>query len=145
MQCMLRGFPATMPRKCRMCGPLFVVPESDFRSPETLRPQGGQSFAVQVEVYQREGCQQPFVILLQPPVSHFGKSEHALQDAEGPCPLGSYSGLGPVLASCFLIHSVFVLGSAAGHILRLRRCRANRIPLALITSVAPHLLFLPVQ
>ena len=61
-----------------------------FRSPETLRPQGEQPSAVQVEVYQGEGRQQPFVILLQAPVTHPSKSKHALQNAEGPFHLGSY-------------------------------------------------------
>jgi hypothetical protein len=67
-----------------------------FRSPETLRRQRDQPFAVQVEVDQSEGGQQPFVVLLQAPVSHLGKSEHALQDAKRPFHLGSYFGLGPV-------------------------------------------------
>ena len=49
------------------------------RSPETLPRHGDQPFAVEVEVHQGEGRQQPFVILLQAPVSHLGKSEHPLR------------------------------------------------------------------
>ena len=38
--------------------------EADFRPPETLRAQRGQALAVLVEVNQRKGSQQPFVIFL---------------------------------------------------------------------------------
>ena len=145
MQRILRSYAATMPRGLPLSGLVLLSRRAIFRSPETLRPQGGQPFAVQVEVHQGEGRQQPFVILLQPPVSHLGKSEHALQDTEGPFHLGAHFGLGPVLAPRLLVHSVFVLRATAGHILRLGRDRANRIALALITSVAPYLLFLSVQ
>jgi len=43
---------------------------------QTLRPEQGQSFAVQIEVDQREACAQPVVVLLQAPVSHLVKSKH---------------------------------------------------------------------
>ena len=89
----------------------LLTPERDFRSPETLRRQRDQPFAVQVEVHQGEGCQQPFVVLLQASISHLGKSEYPFQDTKGPFHLGSYFGLGPVLAPGFFVHSVFVLGA----------------------------------
>jgi len=68
--------------------------ESGFPLSRDTSPSGDQSSAVQVEVYQSEGCQQPSLVLLQTTITHSRKSKHALQDAEGPFHIGSYLGLG---------------------------------------------------
>lgn len=65
-----------------MCWLLLL--EADFRPLETLRPEWGQVVAVLVEIDQREGDQQPIMILLQAAITHFGISKHMLQDAERP-------------------------------------------------------------
>ena len=68
-------------------------------SPETLRRQRGQPFAVVVEVHQNEGDAQVIVVLLQAPEAHLDKAEDSFQDAEGMLPSGSYAGLGAVLSA----------------------------------------------
>ena len=60
--------------RLHLLSPAGAVPPS-----ETLRRQRDQPFAVQVEVYQGKGCQQPLMIL-QTPIAHPGKSKHPLQE-----------------------------------------------------------------
>src|SRR5271165_6527335 len=67
------------------------------RAADTLRPDYGQAFAVQIEVRQREAGTQPVVILLHPTVSHLLEAEDALQNPERMFHLGSDSRLDPVL------------------------------------------------
>ena len=43
-----------------------------------------------VEIDQREGCQQPLVVLLQAAIAHPGGVKDALQDAEDPLHFGAH-------------------------------------------------------
>jgi hypothetical protein len=53
-----------------------------FQPADTLRPERGQPFAVQVEVHQSEVRAQPVMVLGDAPVSHLVEAEDAFQDAE---------------------------------------------------------------
>jgi hypothetical protein len=57
------------------------------------------------------------MILLDSPVTHFGKSEDATQNEKCVFHLRKNSNLGRVLAFAFLIYIILELGVAAGHIL----------------------------
>src|SRR5208283_2728737 len=93
----------------------------------------------------REGGQQPFVVLFQAAIADLGVFEDALQDAERPFNLGSYSRLGAVLAALFFVHAVFCFGAAIGHVLSLGRDLVDLLRLSLVTRVAPDHLLLTVQ
>jgi len=114
--------------------------EADYRPLETLRPQQDQPFAVLVEIDQRKGRQQPLVILLQAAITHFRKSEDALQNAEGPLHFRAHSGLGAVLAPRHLIDAAFVFGTPRSHVLRCGSSGMNGLRLALVAGIAPDLL-----
>src|SRR5450755_1692592 len=124
---------------------LFRISVADFRPPETLRRQREQPLAVLVEVNQRKGGQQPFMILLQSAIAQFGISENALQNAEGPLHLGTYSCLGTILAPLPLVYRVLALRASRGHVLRFGGSGMNRLCLALVACVAPDLLLCTVQ
>ena len=76
-----------------------------FQPPDTLRPQHGQAFAVQVEVHQGEVRAQPVMVLRDPPVSRFVESEDAFQDPENMFYFRSYPRLSRVLALGFFVES----------------------------------------
>src|SRR6266852_8142064 len=118
------------------------VPLQSGRNPpftrlaETLRPRYCQPLAVQIQVHQREAGAQPMMVLLNPSVSHLLEAEDALQDPKRMFYLGSHSGLHPVLGLLYLIHTVLVSHSSAGHVLRLRSRLPDRLSLSLIPAVA---------
>ena len=56
-----------------------------------------------------------------------------------------YPRLSRVLASGFFVDIVLELRPAAGHVLRVRCCLADRFRLALLAAVALHLTLLAVQ
>ena len=85
------------------------------------------------------------MVLPYAPVAHLGKSEDALQNAERMFYFRPDSRLSRVLAPRFFVHMVLVSGSAASHILRLRRGSAYGLRLPLIAAVAPYLALLAVQ
>jgi len=93
---------------------------------------------MQVEIDQGEAGAQPVIVLRDPPVSHLVEAEDAFQDAEHMFYFRSYFRLSCVLSSRFLVHIVFELRPATGHILRVRRGLVDRIRLALIATVAPY-------
>ena len=57
---------------------LFLSLEADFWAPETLRPQRDQPFAVLIEIHQRKGSQQPFMVLFESAIARLGISEDPL-------------------------------------------------------------------
>src|ERR1035437_5270262 len=116
-----------------------------FQPLDTLRPQHGQASAVHVEVHQGEVRAQPIMVLRDAPVSRLVEAEDALEDAEHVFYFRSYFRLSRVLAACFFVDIVLELGPAAGPVMSVRRCLADRFRLALIAAVAPHLAFLAVQ
>lgn len=63
---------------------------SHFRLPDTLRPDRGQPLAVLVEIDQRKGGQQPFVIFLDASIAYLRVVEYALQDSERPLHSGAH-------------------------------------------------------
>jgi hypothetical protein len=62
-----------------------------------------------VEVNQRRGSKQLYVILLQAAMAHFGICKDALQDAEGSLNLRVHPSLGALLAPLHFIDGVFAL------------------------------------
>ncbi len=65
--------------------------------PGTLLPKDCQTFAVQVQVHQREVRAQAVMVLRDASVSHFVEAEDALQDPERMFYLGPHPRLTPVL------------------------------------------------
>src|SRR5258708_4889920 len=129
----------------RVAAGLFDLGRRVFRPPETLRPLWGQPVAVLVQIHQREGCAYPLVVFPDAPIAHLGKSEDALEDAEWMLDFGSHASFDCVLALGLFVNVVFVFGPARSHILRLGCGCANRLGLALIAAIAPHLALLAVQ
>src|SRR5450759_185546 len=116
-----------------------------FRPPDTLRPERGQPFAVQVEIDQREAGAQPVMVLRDSPVSHLVEAEDAFQYPENMFYFRSYPRLSRVLTPGFFVDIVLELRPATGHVLRVRRGLVDRFRLALIAAVAPYLALLAVQ
>jgi hypothetical protein len=79
--------------------PGFCAGERIQRSPDALRPQKGQPFAMLVEIHQGKSSAQAVKILLQAAEADLHESEHSLQDAERMFHSGSHSGLGTVLSA----------------------------------------------
>ena len=119
--------------------------EAIFRPPPTLRPEQGQSFAMQVEVDQSEADAQPVMVLVDSPISDLVETEDVLQYSEGMFNFGPDARLGRVLTSGFFIHVVPEPGPAAGHILGVGRGLADHFCLPLIAAVAPYLALFSVQ
>jgi hypothetical protein len=132
-------------RECVSLLALFRLCEALFRPQETLRPLRGQPVAVLVQVYQRGGRTQPFMVFLDAPVTILGNAEDTLQDAKRMLDFGSHAGLGRGLALGLFIYMILVFGAAASYILCLRRGRAIRLCLALIAAIAPYLAFVAMQ
>jgi hypothetical protein len=61
----------------------IAVCGSHIRPPQTLRPEQGQSFAMQVEVDQGEADAQPVIVLVDSPISDLVETEDVLQYSEG--------------------------------------------------------------
>src|SRR5450759_1217272 len=76
-----------------------------FRPPDTLRPERGQPFAVQVEIDQREAGAQPVMVLRDSPVSHLVEAEDAFQYPENMFYFRSYPRLSRVLTPGFFVQS----------------------------------------
>jgi hypothetical protein len=75
-----------------------LVPcEAVFRPLDTLRPERGQAFAMEVQVDQREAGAEPVMVLGDASVAHLVEAEDALQDAERMLDLGPYTRLTAVL------------------------------------------------
>jgi hypothetical protein len=68
-----------------------------FRPPDAVLPEHCQTFAMHIEVYQREVRAQPVMVLGQPLISDLVEAEEALQDAERMFHLRPHAGLTPVL------------------------------------------------
>ena len=85
------------------------------------------------------------MVLFDAAIFHLVEAEDAFQYAESMFYFRSDPRLGRVLRFSDFIDIVFILGSATGHVLGLRRGLADRLRLALISAVAPHLAFLAVQ
>ena len=85
------------------------------------------------------------MVLCDAPVSHLVEAEDAFQDAEHMFYFCSYFRLRRVLSFRFFVHIVLELRPAAGHILRVWRGLVDRLGLALIAAVAPHLALFAVQ
>ena len=111
--------------------------EAIFRPPPTLRPEQGQSFAMQVEVDQSEADAQPVMVLVDSPISDLVETEDVLPYSEGMFYFGPDARLGRVLTSGFFIHVVPEPGPAAGHILGVGRGLADHFCLPPIAAVAP--------
>src|SRR5258708_6688003 len=91
---------------------------------------------MQIEIDQGEGRAEPVMVLRDATIAHPVEAEDALQDAEHMFYFRSYFRLGCVLSFCFLVHIVFELRPAAGHVLRVWRGLTHRLCLALIAAVA---------
>ena len=72
---------------------------SHIRPPATLRPEQGQSFAMQAEVDQSEADAQPVMVFVASPISDLVETEDVLQYSEGMFYFGPEARLGRVLTS----------------------------------------------
>jgi transglutaminase-like putative cysteine protease len=77
------------PRAAPTFGPVF-------RPTDAVLPEHCQSFAMEIEIHQREVRAQPVMVLGYASVSHLVEAEDALQDAEGMLHLRPHTGLAPV-------------------------------------------------
>ena len=75
----------------------------------------------------------------QATIAPLGQSKDAFQDAEDVLDLGSHFGLRRVFSAFFFVHMVLELRMPKAPILRVRSHFMNRVRLALIAAVAPHL------
>src|SRR5258708_35010376 len=99
---------------------------------------------MQVEIDQGEVRAEPVMVLRDATIAHLVEAEDAFQDAEHMFYFRSYFRLSCVLSFRFFVDMVFELRSAAGHCLRLCRGLLDRLRVALISAVPPHLpLFSP--
>jgi hypothetical protein len=85
------------------------------------------------------------MVLRDATIAHLVEAENAFQNAEHMFYFRSYFRLRCVLSFRFFVHIVFELRPAAGHVLRVWRGLLDRLRLALITAVTPHLALLAVQ
>jgi len=113
-----------------------------FRPLDTLRPLRGQPLAV---IDQGESRQMPVMILQDAAIAHLGITEDTLQNAERPLHFCSNSRLSLVPALLVFIHALLGLHASIGHVLRLGRCRVDRLGLPLIAAISPDLVFLAMQ
>src|SRR6202051_5015862 len=100
---------------------------------------------MQVEIDQGEVRAEPMMVLRDATIAHPVEAEDAFQDAEHMFYFRSYFRLGCVLSFRFFVDIVFELRPAAGHVLGVWRGLLDRLRLALIAAVAPHLALFAVQ
>jgi hypothetical protein len=85
------------------------------------------------------------MVLGDAPVPHLVEAEDTLQDAEGMLDLGPYTRLTPILLFLYFIHIVLELCALTGHVLGFWSGLFDRLCVALIAAVAPHLALFAVQ
>src|SRR5260370_17928763 len=93
---------------------VLKCPAAVSRLADTLRPERGQPFAMEVEVDQREAGAQPVMVLGDAAVADLVEAEDALEDAEGMFYFRSDSALGRVLPPGFFIDILLIFGPTDG-------------------------------
>src|SRR5437667_8411593 len=104
----------------------------------TLPLSSQQVTSHQVKIGQRGGHEQAMRVLGQATVTHFGKAEDALDDADGVLDLGSDPRLGAILGALFRRQVPVATPTSLGEVLGLGRMLQNQCLLSSIASVAVH-------
>ena len=100
---------------------------------------------MEVEVAQSEVGAQPVKVLGQPSIAHLLEVKDALEDAERMFYFRQHTRPIRVLSVLYLIHEILVFRFAAGHVLSLGSGLLDRLGLAMVSAVVPHLAFLAMQ
>src|SRR6266704_5567153 len=89
----------------------------------------------QVKIGQRGGHEQAMRVLGQATVTHFGKAEDALDDADGVLDLGSDPRLGAILGALFRRQVAIATTALLGEVLGLRRLLPDQRLLSGVTGI----------
>src|SRR6266567_1442556 len=101
----------------------------------TLPLSSQQVTSHQVKIGQRGGHEQAMRVLGQATVTHFGKAEDALDDADGVLDLGSDPRLGAILGALFRRQVAIATTTLLGEVLGLRRLLPDQCLLSGVTGV----------
>src|SRR5215470_209946 len=107
---------------------------------------GEQISAAHKQIDQRTGYEQPVRVLLQSAIAYFHESELQLHHLKHLLHFGSHSRFRPVLRPPCVVHDLILVAAAPlREIPRSWRALADHLRLSLISAVAPHPRFFPMQ